>query len=104
MHWKTPQTLEIVRSIQRESAMAAGAGYWNWASVTGGAEGFDHWVQAWPPLVRPDHVHFTVLGYETSASAFFNYLMDGYAKVQRQGSVKTRAGNERFSGTPRAAN
>ena len=91
-HWETPESITEVSYIQRDTAVAFGDAYWDWASVIGGTGGFDHWVYADPPLVRSDHVHFTVLGYETSAEALFKFLMDGYTMATGQAGAKTADG------------
>jgi lysophospholipase L1-like esterase len=90
--WETPESITEVRYIQHDAAVAFGDGYWDWASVLGGTRGFNQWVYADPPLVRSDHIHFTVLGYETSAKALFNFLMDGYATTEGQARAKTADG------------
>jgi lysophospholipase L1-like esterase len=87
--WQAPESIMEVRYIQHDTAVALGDAYWDWASVLGGARGFNHWVYADPPLIRSDHIHFTVLGYETSAKALFNFLMDGYTTAEGQARAKT---------------
>jgi len=80
--WETPESVTEVRYIQHDTAIEFGDAYWDWAGVLGGTPCFNRWVYADPPLVRSDHIHFTVLGYETSAKALFNFLMDGYATAE----------------------
>jgi lysophospholipase L1-like esterase len=92
--WETPESVTEVRYIQHDTAVAFGDAYWDWASVLGGTRGFNNWVYADPPLVRSDHIHFTVLGYETSAKALFNFLMDGYAMATGQARPKTADGTQ----------
>jgi len=102
--WETPESVMEVRYIQHDTAVAFGDAYWDWASVLGGTRGFNRWVYADPPLVRSDHIHFTVLGYETSAKALFNFLMDGYAMAEGQARPKTADGTQPSSGSPEVTN
>jgi lysophospholipase L1-like esterase len=102
--WETPESVTEVRYIQHDTAVAFGDAYWDWASVLGGTRGFNNWVYADPPLVRSDHIHFTVLGYETSAKALFNFLMDRYAIAEGQARPKTADGTQPSSGSPEVTN
>jgi lysophospholipase L1-like esterase len=102
--WETPESVTEVRYVQHDAAVAFGDGYWDWANVLGGTRGFNQWVYADPPLVRSDHIHFTVLGYETSAKALFNFLMDGYAMAEGQARAKTADGPHSSSGSSEVTN
>ena len=102
--WETPESVTEVRYIQHDAAVAFGDGYWDWATVLGGTRGFNNWVYSDPPLVRSDHVHFTVLGYETSAKALFNFLMDSYATTEGQARPKTADGTQPSSGSQEVTN
>ena len=102
--WETPESVTEVRYIQHDGAVASGDAYWDWASVLGGTRGFNNWVYADPPLVRSDHIHFTALGYETSAKALFNFLMDGYAIAEGQARPKTADGTQPSLGSPEVTN
>ena len=102
--WETPESVTAVRYIQHDTAVAFGDAYWDWASVLGGTRGFNQWVYSDPPLVRSDHIHFTVLGYETSAKALFNFLMDGYAMATGQARPKTADGTQPSSGSTEVTN
>jgi lysophospholipase L1-like esterase len=102
--WETPESITEVSYIQRDTAVAFGDTYWDWANVIGGTRGFEHWVDADPPLVRSDHVHFTVLGYETSAEALFKFLMDGYTMASGQPGAKTALGTMPSVDTSEVAN
>jgi lysophospholipase L1-like esterase len=77
--WVTPANLEVVRDIQRRLATTRGAAFWDWSTVMALTGGIGHWVAAEPPLARPDHVHFTVPGYEMAADFLFERLMESYA-------------------------
>jgi lysophospholipase L1-like esterase len=76
--WTTPSALAMVRTIQRNAAIANGAAYWDWSTMMAGPGGIDRWVRLEPPLARQDHVHFTLEGYELAADALFGRIMDGY--------------------------
>jgi lysophospholipase L1-like esterase len=102
--WETPESVTEIRYIQHDTAVAFGDAYWDWASVLGGTRGFNRWVYSDPPLVRSDHIHFTVLGYEISAKALFNFLMDGYATAEGQARPKTADGTQPSSGSPEVTN
>ena len=102
--WETPESVTEVRYIQHDTAVEFGDAYWDWASVLGGTRGFNSWVYSDPPLVRSDHIHFTVLGYETSAKALFNFLMDRYAIAEGQALPKTTDGTQPSSGSPEVTN
>jgi lysophospholipase L1-like esterase len=102
--WETPESVTEIRYIQHDTAVAFGDAYWDWASVLGGTRGFNRWVYSDPPLVRTDHIHFTVLGYEISAKALFNFLMDGYATAEGQARPKTADGTQPSSGSPEVTN
>jgi lysophospholipase L1-like esterase len=103
-NWETPESVTEVRYIQHDTAVAFGDAYWDWASVLGGTRGFNHWMYSDPPLVRSDHIHFTVLGYETSAKALFNFLMDGYAMATGQARPKTADGTQPSSDSTEVTN
>ena len=102
--WETPESVTEIRYIQHDTAVAFGDAYWDWASVLGGTRGFNKWVYSDPPLVRSDHIHFTVLGYETSAKALFNFLMDGYAVAEGQARPKRADGTQPSSGSMEVTN
>lgn len=102
--WETPESVTEVRYIQHDTAVAFGDAYWDWASVLGGTRGFNRWMYSDPPLVRSDHIHFTVLGYETSAKALFNFLMDGYAMATGQARPKTADRTQPSTGSSEVTN
>jgi len=77
--WSTPEPLAEVREIERRQAGAAGAVFWDWSVIMGGACAMHQWVVADPPLARGDHVHMTAAGYNRTAEALFHDLMDAYA-------------------------
>ena len=60
--WATPPALALVRGAQKRVALAEGAAFWDWAAGMGGQGAARRWSAAEPPLMRPDHVHFTAAG------------------------------------------
>jgi lysophospholipase L1-like esterase len=60
--WTTPPALAEVRAVQKRVALADGAAFWDWAAGMGGKGAARRWSSAEPPLMRPDHVHFTQAG------------------------------------------
>ena len=76
--WETPGPLTVVRSIERRTAGSAGAVFWDWSTIMGGACAMDQWVTADPPLARGDHVHMTLAGYDRTADALFRDLMEAF--------------------------
>jgi lysophospholipase L1-like esterase len=80
--WHSLPKLEAVRSVVRDIAEQRGFTYWNWASIQPRECGAQAWVSASPPLMTPDHVHFTIAGYNKSAEQFLNALTPVIEKVQ----------------------
>jgi hypothetical protein len=74
--WHPPAGLAIVKAAQQQAARRAGAYFWDWSSVQGGACGADRWVSQ--GLERSDHVHMYEAGYQTSADQLFTELLRGY--------------------------
>ncbi|MGF7176980.1 GDSL-type esterase/lipase family protein [Azospirillum doebereinerae] len=74
--WYPPPELATVRTIQRSEALSAGAAFWDWSAVMGGACGTHDWGKATPALAAPDHVHFRAEGYRMAAEALFNDIME----------------------------
>jgi lysophospholipase L1-like esterase len=72
--WHTPSTLEQVREAQRKIAERHGFVYWNWGSIMPAECGAHKWFKETPPLMSPDHVHFTTIGYKKSADEFVSVL------------------------------
>jgi lysophospholipase L1-like esterase len=60
--WETPPGLAEVRAVQRKVAHEEGVAFWDWAMGMGGKGAAKRWSSADPPLMRPDHVHFTAAG------------------------------------------
>ncbi|MEM6995939.1 MAG: GDSL-type esterase/lipase family protein [Myxococcota bacterium] len=57
-----PRCTEIIE-IQRELAAQSGCAFFDAKAMMGGADSMDAWATAEPPLAKPDHLHFTPLGY-----------------------------------------
>jgi lysophospholipase L1-like esterase len=85
--WRTPAKLAEVRDVQHEIATRIGALYWDWASIMPGECGAHAWFRSSPPLMSPDHVHFTALGYRKSAVDFANVLIPLIDKIRSGGDV-----------------
>jgi lysophospholipase L1-like esterase len=60
--WATPAGLAEVRAVQKKVAHEEGVAFWDWAAGMGGRGAAKRWASADPPLMRPDHVHFTAAG------------------------------------------
>jgi hypothetical protein len=60
--WYSPPALRAVRNIQRRVAGEEGVAYWDWADRMGGPGYAEQWARAVPPLMRGDHVHYTLTG------------------------------------------
>jgi len=80
--WHTLPKLEMVRAIERRIAERHGFTYWNWASIMPQDCGSHIWATASPPLMTPDHIHFTVAGYNKSAEQFLHALMPVIGSLQ----------------------
>ena len=48
--------------IQRRLAHELGLAFWDWSARMGGRCTANRWTALDPPLMRPDHVHFTTPG------------------------------------------
>lgn len=81
--WYEPPNLEVVRTIQQQTAFTNHVGFWDWSQVMGSACGLHKWVEADPPLAARDHIHMTNAGYSRSADALFGYLMQSYGTWQK---------------------
>jgi hypothetical protein len=63
-----------VRDVQQKIAERYGLVYWNWGSIMPAECGAHKWFKWTPPLMSPDHVHFTAVGYRKSADEFLAVL------------------------------
>jgi lysophospholipase L1-like esterase len=88
--WHTIAHLDLVRDVERRIAERHGFTYWNWASIQPGDCASAQWVAASPPLMTPDHVHFTPLGYHKGADRFVDILIPVIEKLKDKLSVAER--------------
>jgi len=81
--WETLPSLAAVRAVQAQEARLHFAALWDASVPERYSGGIDAWADMTPPLARPDHVHFTIPGYETLANALYLWLTgqmaDGHA-------------------------
>ena len=80
--WHTIAHLDLVRDIERKIAERHGFVYWNWATINPNQCAAHQLVNASPPLMTPDHVHFTPAGYVKGADLFLNVLIPVIDKLQ----------------------
>jgi len=80
--WHTIAHLDLVRDVERKIAERHGFVYWNWASINPNQCAAHQLVAASPPLMTPDHVHFTPAGYVKGADLFLNVLIPVIDKLQ----------------------
>jgi lysophospholipase L1-like esterase len=80
--WHTIAHLDLVRDIERKIAERHGFVYWNWATINPNQCAAQQLVAASPPLMTPDHVHFTPAGYVKGADLFLNALIPVIDKLQ----------------------
>lgn len=66
--------LPIVRQSMQQFAQSRSWAYWDWSQVMGRPCGAWRWQQETPPRYRPDGVHLSREGYETSGLALFKAL------------------------------
>jgi GDSL-like Lipase/Acylhydrolase family len=74
-NWRQLVKLGAVRDVQRSIAARSGFPYWDWASIMPPQCGAHQWVSANPPLMTPDHIHFTHDGYAKSAEQFLSTIV-----------------------------
>ncbi len=60
--WTPTANLLTVQLLQRRLAHELGIAYWDWSAAMGGRCTARAWAALDPPLMRPDHVHFTSAG------------------------------------------
>jgi lysophospholipase L1-like esterase len=84
--WREPPNLAMVKTVQRRVASQLGLAYWDWSRLTRGPCGMHALSARQPPLVQPDHVHFTREGYADAAEALFRFLMERPGATGRSGS------------------
>jgi lysophospholipase L1-like esterase len=80
--WHTIAHLDLVRDVERKIAERHGFVYWNWATISPSQCASHQLVNASPPLMTPDHVHFTPAGYVKGADLFLDVLVPVIEKLQ----------------------
>jgi lysophospholipase L1-like esterase len=80
--WHTIAHLDVVRDVERKIAQRHGFVYWNWATINPNQCAAHQLVAASPPLMTPDHVHFTPAGYVKGADLFLDALIPVIEKLQ----------------------
>ncbi len=60
--WFPPPGIDVVRAVQRRIARQDGAAFWDWSARMGGPCAAHAMVKASPPMIRPDHIHYTPEG------------------------------------------
>jgi lysophospholipase L1-like esterase len=85
--WHTIAHLDLVRDIERKIAERHGFVYWNWATINPNQCAAHQLVAASPPLMTPDHVHFTPAGYVKGADLFLNALIPVIEKLQERPNI-----------------
>jgi lysophospholipase L1-like esterase len=80
--WHTIAHLDLVRDVERKIAERHGFVYWNWATINPNQCAAHQLVAASPPLMTPDHVHFTPAGYVKGADLFLDVLIPVIDKLQ----------------------
>ena len=80
--WHTIAHLDLVRDVERKIAERHGFVYWSWASINPSKCAAHQLVNASPPLMTPDHVHFTPAGYVKGADLFLDVLIPVIDKLQ----------------------
>lgn len=71
---RTHPNLAVVRQLMQDFAQSRSWAYWDWSQVMGRPCGAWQWQQETPPRYRPDGIHLTSDGYETSGLALFKAL------------------------------
>ncbi len=80
--WEEPRPLSLVRDAQRDIASGEGLFFWDWQAAMGGACSMNRWATDKPPMAAADHVHLLRPGYQATAEALFQVLMEGYDKYK----------------------
>jgi lysophospholipase L1-like esterase len=79
--WQIPPKLAAIRNAQRQVASRLGLAFWDWQAAMGGPCAARYWAIARPRLEQPDRIHQTDQGYQRSADALFQLIMDGYTNA-----------------------
>ncbi len=76
--WETIGRMPSLVAVQRQSAVDAGAGFWDLFSAMGAAGSIQRWATRTQPLAQVDRVHLTREGYKLAAEMLYAELMRGY--------------------------
>ncbi|HEV8483511.1 MAG TPA: GDSL-type esterase/lipase family protein [Blastocatellia bacterium] len=76
--WQAIGRMPALVSVQRQAALGAGAGFWDFFSAMGGAGSIQRWASRTQPLAQADRVHLTREGYKLEAEMLYAELMRGY--------------------------
>lgn len=77
-NYVTYPLLPYLRDGMRNSALKAGAYYWDMYEAMGGYNAMPQWVNGSPKLATDDYVHFTPGGAKLIGNMFYNALMYEY--------------------------
>lgn len=72
-----PRTAEVVE-VQRRVARDYGCGFFDMVAFGGGPMHMMEWSAADPAWAQPDHIHYTVRGYDRLGEVMANALVAGY--------------------------
>ena len=70
--------IEKIRDAQKKAAFDAGCAFWDMYEAMGGKNSMPAWVNADPPLARPDFTHFSWKGSTVIAKMFYDALINDY--------------------------
>lgn len=76
--YETYPNIEKIREAQKNAAFKAGCAFWDMYAAMGGKNSMPAWVNANPPLARPDFTHFSWKGSTVIAKMFYEALMHDY--------------------------
>ncbi|MBL4688821.1 MAG: hypothetical protein JKY37_29800, partial [Nannocystaceae bacterium] len=76
--WEARERCTEIIEIQRTAAAEAGCAFFDEKAMMGGEGSMHAWATADPPLAKPDHLHFTPLGYTYLGRVLSDALMADY--------------------------
>lgn len=86
-----PRTARI-NAIQRRVAFELGCGFYDLVAFQGGPLSMVDWAAADPPFGQPDHIHFTMRGYQRLGEAMLEALLADYTEPEPAQDVTVAAG------------
>ncbi len=75
--------LVAIRDALKEAALTNGCAFWDLYEAMGGYNSMPSFVNADPPLARPDYIHFSSLGINLVGEMFYNALMQEYREYDK---------------------